>query len=173
MKLDKIEIRIVENYSAQDRLSLAGGDCDPAQTGSYHLQWRPKTEHVLILEYGVAVSHAGLVKHIVAVGEHLVLVAGIGGVLTRPDCRGRGFGQMAMQKAEEFAERSLMTDFGLLFCRTELRGWYEQLGWLQIFEPVWIDQPEGTIRAPLAVMKKCFGEKKWPSGEVQLGCFPW
>jgi len=169
----QIEIRIVENYSAQDRLSLAGGDSDPAQTASYNLHWQPKTEHVLILENGVAVSHVGLVKHIVAVGDRLVIVAGIGGVLTRPDCRGRGFGQMAIQKAEEFAQRSLMTNFGLLFCRTEVCTWYERLGWSQISEPVWIDQPEGIIRAPLVVMTKGFGEEKWPSGEVRLGCFPW
>ena len=44
---------------------------------------------------------------------------------------------------------------------------------VQVFEPVWIDQPEGSIRAPLVVMTKGFGEKRWPSGEVQLGCFPW
>ncbi|MGA2834482.1 MAG: GNAT family N-acetyltransferase [Terracidiphilus sp.] len=173
MKLDRIEIRIVENYSAQDRLSLAGGDCDPAQTASYHLQWQSKAQHVLILENGIAVSHAGLVKQIVVVDGRFVAVAGIGGVLTRPDCRGRGFGQIVMQKAEEFAERSLMTNFGLLFCRTELCAWYERLGWVQVFEPVWIDQPEGSIRAPLVVMTKGFGEKRWPSGEVQLGCFPW
>ena len=85
MKLDRIEIRIVENYSAQDRLSLAGGDCDPAQTASYHLQWQSKAQHVLILENGIAVSHAGLVKQIVVVDGRFVAVAGIGGVLTRPD----------------------------------------------------------------------------------------
>ncbi|MFY9855711.1 MAG: GNAT family N-acetyltransferase, partial [Terracidiphilus sp.] len=122
----QIEIRMVENYSAQDRLSLAGGEGDPAQTASYHLQWQPKTQHVLVFENGIAVSHVGLVKHIVTVGELWVVVAGIGGVLTRPDCRGRGFGQIAMQKAEEFARQSLMTSLGLLFCRAEVCAWYER-----------------------------------------------
>jgi predicted GNAT family N-acyltransferase len=173
LRPDQIEIRIVENYSAQDRLSLAGGDDDPSQTASYHLQWQPKTQHVLILENGIAVAHAGLVKQTVAVGEHFVTVAGVGGVLTRPDCRGRGFGQMAMQKAEEFAQQCLMTSFGMLFCRAEMCAWYEQLGWSRISEPVWIDQTEGIIQAPLAVMTKAFGEERWPSGEVRLGCFPW
>jgi predicted GNAT family N-acyltransferase len=132
-----------------------------------------KAQHMLIPENGIAVSSAGLAKHSVAAGKRLVTVAGIGGVLTRPDCRGRGFGQIAMQKAEEFAQRSLVTNFELLFCRTEMCAWYEWLGWSQISEPAWIDQREGTIRAPLVVMTKGFGEKRWPSGVVWLGCFPW
>jgi GNAT superfamily N-acetyltransferase len=173
LRPDQIEIRFVENYSPQDRLNLAGGDSDPAQTASYHLQWQPKTQHVLILEDGIAVAHTGLVKQTVAAGERLVTVAGVGGVLTRPDCRGRGFGQIAMQKAEEFAQQCLMADFGMLFCRAEMCAWYERLGWSQISDPVWIDQPEGCIRAPLPVMAKCFGQESWPGGTVRLGCFPW
>lgn len=173
MRPVEIEIRVVENYSAEDRLSLSGGDSDPAQTASYHLQWEPKTQHVLILENAIAVSHVGLVKHIVAVDELWVMVAGIGGVLTRPDCRGRGFGQLAMKQAEEFAQQRLMADFGVLFCKPEMCAWYERLGWSQISELVWIDQPEGTIRAPLPVMAKCFGQESWPGGTVRLGCFPW
>jgi hypothetical protein len=50
---------------------------------------------------------------------------------------------------------------------------YERLGWSQISEPAWIDQPEGIIRAPLVVMAKCFGQEKWPGGTIRLGCFPW
>jgi len=170
---EQIEIRIVESYSALDRSNLAGGESDPNQTDSYHLQWQPKTEHVLVFESGVAVSHVGLVKHTVAVGERLVPVAGIGGVLTRPDCRGKGFGQMAMQKAQELALQHLRVSFGLLFCRTAMQAWYERQGWLAIDEPVWIDQPGGSILAPLVVMVKCFGEEIWPSGTVRLGSLPW
>ena len=173
LRPDQIEIRIVEEYSAQDRLSLAGGDSDPARTAGYHLQWQPKAHHVLILENGIAVAHTGLVKQTVAAGERLVTVAGIGGVLTRPDCRGRGFGQMAMKQAEEFAQQRLMTDFGMLFCKPEMCAWYERLGWSQISELVWINQPEEMIRAPLPVMAKCFGKESWPDGTVRLGCFPW
>ena len=173
MRPGQIEIRFVENYSAQDRLSLAGGDNDPAQTASYHLKWQPKTQHVLILENGIAVAHTGLVKQVVTAGDRLVTVAGVGGVLAKPDCRGRGFGQMAMKQAEEFAQQRLMTDFGMLFCKPEMCAWYERLGWSQISEPVWIDQPEETIQAPLPVMEKSFGQERWPGGTVRLGCLPW
>jgi predicted N-acetyltransferase YhbS len=107
------------------------------------------------------------------VGGHPVRVAGIGGVLARPDCRGKGFGQLAMRKAEEFARRHMDVKFGLLFCRDAIRPWYERLGWSPISAPVWIDQPEGAISSPLAAMVKCLGQESWPGGTVLLGCLPW
>jgi aminoglycoside 2'-N-acetyltransferase I len=173
VKPGRIEIRITESYSSTDRLDLAGGESDPAQTASYNLTWQPKTLHVFVVEDGVTVSHAGIVERTVTVGGDLVLVFGIGGVLTRPDCRGKGFGQMAVQRAEEHARRHENVNFGLLFCRDAVRPWYERLGWSPIAEPVWIDQPEETIQAPLAVMAKCFGRERWPAGTVRLGCLPW
>jgi aminoglycoside 2'-N-acetyltransferase I len=170
---EQIEIRIVESYSAADRLSLADGESDPNQTACYRLIWQPKTLHVLIMEDGITVAHAGLIERTVMVGDHSVPVAGIGGVLTRPNCRGKGFGQMAVQKAEEHVRQHKKTNFGLLFCRDAILQWYGRLGWSPIVDPVWIDQPEGTIRAPLVVMAKCFGEESWPGGTVRLGCLPW
>jgi GNAT superfamily N-acetyltransferase len=173
VKPDRIEIRIVESYSATDRLSLAGGESDPNQTASFGLIWQPKTLHVLIVEDGITVAHAGIIERTVTVGDHSVPVAGIGGVLTRPDCRGKGFGQMAVQKAEEHVRQHKDANFGLLFCRDAIQQWYGRLGWSPIVDPVWIDQPERTIRAPLTVMSKCFGEESWPGGTVRLGCLPW
>jgi len=115
MSPDSIEIRVVESYTAADRLSLSGGDSDPSQTASLSLKWQPKTLHVNVVESGIIVSHVGLLTCTVTVGDHLVRVAGIGGMLTRQDCRGKGFGQLAMQKAEEFARRHMDVNFGLLF----------------------------------------------------------
>ena len=173
MKPEGIEIRIVESYSTTDRMSLSGGESDPSQTSIHGLTWQPKTLHVIIVKGGIAVSHAGLIKHTVKVGGHLFPVAGIGGVLTRPDCRGKGFGQMAVREAEQHVRQHQDAPFGLLFCRDAIRPWYERLGWSPIAEPTWIDQPIGTIRAPLDVMVKCFGQERWPAGTVQLGCLPW
>lgn len=154
-------------------MSLAGGESDPSHTHSYHLQWQPKTLHVFVVKNGETVSHTGLVLQTVTVDDRLVSVAGIGGVLTRPDCRGRGFGQMSIKKAEEYARQHKIADFGLLFCTEAMRAWYERLGWSLIPEQVWIDQPEGIIRCPLLTMEKSLGQKAWPGGAVRLGCFPW
>lgn len=163
----------MDSYLAADKLSLAGGVSDPNQTASYGLVWQPKPLHVLIVEGGLLVAHVGLVQCTVRVGGQPVSVAGFGGVLTRPDCRGKGFGQMAMQKAEEHILQQGDAKFGLLFCRDAVRSWYERMGWTPIEGPVWIDQPEGSIQSPLVVMVKYFRQEEWPDGVVELRCLPW
>jgi aminoglycoside 2'-N-acetyltransferase I len=168
-----IEVRVVEIYSGADRSDLAGGEKDPSQTSAYQLQWRPTEKHVLIVEGGRNVCHVGLVKHSVAVEGNPVPVAGIGGVLTRPECRGRGYARVAMKAAEAFASSQMGVDFLLLFCRPALQSWYEGLGWVKVSSAVWIEQQQGTIIQPLVSMVRRLGAKQWPQGEVRLGCLPW
>ena len=168
-----IEVRVEDFYSEVDRRDLAGGEKDPSQTSAYQLQWRPTEKHVLIVAGGRKVCHVGLVKHCVAVEGHPVPVAGIGGVLTRPECRGRGHGRIAMKAAEAFALSQMGVEFMLLFCRPALQCWYEGLDWMKVSSAVWIEQQQGTIIHPLVSMVRCLGAKQWPQGEVRLGSLPW
>jgi hypothetical protein len=46
---ERIEVRIVESYSAADRSELAGGENDPSQTSAYPLQWRPTEKRVVVV----------------------------------------------------------------------------------------------------------------------------
>jgi GNAT superfamily N-acetyltransferase len=168
-----MEIRITDSYTAADKLLLSGDEADPSGTNIYGLEWRPKEQHVLVVENGISVSHVGLVKHIVRVGEAMVPVAGFGGVLTHPKHRGAGFARAAMDEAARWAARELDTAFGMLFCREAVQPWYEGLGWSLVHDAVWIDQPQGTIVSPFPVMVKGFGEASWPAGVVRLGSLPW
>jgi GNAT superfamily N-acetyltransferase len=168
-----IEVRVMEFYSGADRSDLAGGEKDPSQTSAYQLQWRPTEKHVLIVEGGRQVCHVGLVKHTVAIEGHAVPIAGIGGVLTRPEYRARGYGRIAMKAAEAFALSQMGVDFMLLFCRPALQSWYEGLGWVKVSSSVWVEQQQGTIVQPLVSMVRCLGPMQWPQGEVRLGCLPW
>ncbi len=168
-----IEVRVVDSYAEADRCDLAGGEKDPSQTSAYQLQWRPTEKHVLILESGRKVCHVGLVQHTVAVEGHAVAVAGIGGVLTRPESRRRGYGRIAMKAAEAFASSQMGVDFMLLLCRPALQRWYESLGWVKVASSVWVEQQQGPIVQPLVSMVRCLGPKLWPQGEVRLGCLPW
>jgi GNAT superfamily N-acetyltransferase len=167
------KIQIVDSYSRQVRNELSGGEEDPSQTHSLGLKWRPTEKHFVVMEGEQPVCHVGLLKHTVDVDGLPVPVAGIGGVLTRPDCRGRGYAQLAMQAAESFAFSQLNVDFLLLFCRPVLCGWYQHHGWSEIVEQVWIEQDERTVLFPLATMVRCRGEQKWPRGEIQLRSLPW
>jgi len=168
-----IQIRVVDSYSALDRLTLSGGETDPNQINSFGLEWLPKTHHVLVCKDGMTVAHIGFVLQTVTVEGRSIRVSGIGGLLTRPDCRGQGFGRIGMEAVERLIRRQRMARFGMLFCRVQLQPWYERLKWEPVAAPVWIDQPQGVRQSPLPVMVKCFGPESWPPGAVWLESFPW
>jgi predicted GNAT family N-acyltransferase len=168
-----LEVRVVDSYSAADRSGLAGGEKDPNQTAAYQLQWRPTEKHVFVVKEGATVCHVGLVGQTVEVQGSPVYVAGIGGVLARRECRGRGYCRIAMEAAEAFASSQMSVNFLLLFCRSALQSFYEHLGWSNIASPVWAEQAQGTVLLPLISMVKCLRAERWPRGEVRLGSRPW
>ena len=171
-KSELMKLQVVDSYSRFERNELAGEE-DPSQTGSYHLKWRPTEKHFLIIEGEKTVCHVGLLKHTVEVDRLPIHVAGIGGVVTRPECRGQGYAQLAMKAAESFAFNQMAVDFILLFCRPALSDWYEHLGWTVVVSQVWVEQEPGTILFPLMTMVRCKGESEWPRGEIYLGSLPW
>jgi hypothetical protein len=168
-----LEVQVVDSYSAADRSGLAGGEKDPSQTSAYQLQWRPTEKHVFVVKEGATVCHVGLVGQRVEVQGDPVSVAGIGGVLARRECRGRGYCRIAMEAAEAFASSQMGVNFLLLFCRPALRSFYEHLGWANVESPVWVEQAQGTVLLPLISMVKCLGAERWPMGEVRLNSRPW
>jgi predicted GNAT family N-acyltransferase len=170
---EPLEVQIVESYSAADRNDLAGGEKDPSQTSAYQLQWRPTEKHVLVVEGRKRVCHLGLVRQTVEVQGNLVSVAGIGGVLARRECRGRGYCRIAMEAAEAFALSQMAVNFILLFCRPALQSFYGHLGWARVLSPVWVEQVQGNVLLPLVSMVKCLGAEQWPEGEVHLRSRPW
>jgi predicted GNAT family N-acyltransferase len=168
-----IEVQIVESYSAADRSDLARGEKDPSQTSAYQLQWRPTETHVLVVEGGRTVCHVGIVGQTVEVQGNPVSIAGIGGVLARRGCRGRGYCRIAMEAAEAFALSQMAVNFILLFCRPALQSLYEHLGWVKVASPVWVEQAQGDVLLPLVSMVKCLKAEQWAKGEVRLASRPW
>lgn len=170
---EPLEVQIVESYSAADRNALAGGEKDPSQTIAYQLQWRPTEKHVFVVEGRKTVCHVGLIRQTVEVQGNPVSVAGIGGVLVRRECRGRGYCRIAMEAAEAFALSQMTVNFILLFCRPALQCFYEHLGWMRVSSTVWVEQVQGDVVLPIVSMAKCLGAEHWPEGEVRLGSRPW
>jgi predicted GNAT family N-acyltransferase len=170
---EPLEVQIVDSYSAADRYDLAGGEKDPSETSVYQLQWRPTEKHVLVVEGGKTVCHVGLVGQTVEVQGNRVSIAGIGGVLARRGCRGRGYCRIAMDAAEAFALSEMAVNFILLFCRPALQSFYEHLGWVKVLSPVWVEQVQGDVLLPIVSMVKCLSAEQWPRGEIRLGSRPW
>jgi GNAT superfamily N-acetyltransferase len=121
---------------------------------------------------------AELADRRVRVGTVPVRVAGVSGVMTHPEYRGRGLARKLMRRTMELAaERFSRTGFGLLDCRNELVGFYEPLGWRR---------EEGKIFYTLHGRRGMYDPEHvnimiypmrpdavWPGGDVDFLGLPW
>ena len=64
-----MEVRLVTDLSEAEKQQLFEWGPDVFGAEALHLQWRPKDWHFLVYANVQLVSHVGIVKHIVIVGE--------------------------------------------------------------------------------------------------------
>jgi len=168
-----MEVRLVTNLSDAETKRLFEWGPDVFGAEALNLQWRPKDWHFLVYANDQLLSHVGVVKHVVAVGEWQVTVGGIGGVVTVPAAQGRGYASLALQEATKFLCEELKVEFGMLFCLARMIPFYQRFGWQEVQEPVIIDQPSEKILSPLVVMVLPCLSQTWPAGTVKLESWPW
>lgn len=140
---------------------------------AHALSWRAKEVHFFMDVDGQPLSHAGLLKHEIQVGERRVPVAGLGGVVTRPEAQGRGYARKLVRHTAEFFAREWRVEAGLLFCLPRMVSYYAALGWQTVQEPVLIEQPAGRMASPLPVMVLPCDGRAWPAGTIELRSLPW
>ena len=167
------KIRLVHELTDDERQRLFGWgeNIFGIEDGKY--TWRPKDLHFIMDVDGLAVSHVGLVDHIVNVAGQQVRVGGIGAVVTAGEMHGRGYAQKTLRYAEKYMCEELNVDFGLLFCLDRLKPFYARQGWQLLHEPVEFDQPSGKMISPINVMVLPCKGQVWPAGAVDLGSLPW
>ena len=121
------------------------------------------------------VAHAGIIYRVIQVDQLRIPVAGIGGVMTLPDWRRRGYARAMLANATAFAGLQLWAPFAVVICPEEDAGFYEHLGWQVAEAPIWCEQPGGQVRLEdeLALYLACQGDAEWPSGSIDLGGTPW
>ena len=168
-----MEIRQANHLTVTEQKQLFGWGEDIFGVQPFGLQWRPKDFRFVLYNDGQPLSHAGILKHTVSVDGEEVSVAGLGGVVTVPEARGKGFARQVVQQAMSFAESVWTVDAGLLFCRPQMVPYYEASGWKIVEFPVMIEQPGGKIPSPLPVMVLSFDRIFWPEGSVELQSLPW
>jgi GNAT superfamily N-acetyltransferase len=168
------DIRQVTVLTESDRQRLFGWGADIFGVEHLQLSWRPNRDWRFILLVDTQpVSHVAVLKHSILVADQPLRVGGIGGVVTIPHAQGQGYAQALLDRVEQFLCGELHVDFGFLFCRDRLVPFYAQRGWQPIANLVCIDQPAGSIDAPLPVMVyPCQGEA-FPAGTVVLNSLPW
>jgi len=84
---------------------------------------------VFVWDKGQPLTHAGIVIRQARWNVGDVKVGGVGGVMTHPEFRGRGFASAAVNRCIQFFREQGDIDFGLLVCEPHLVPFYERLGW--------------------------------------------
>lgn len=169
------QTRITTDLTPEDRNRLFGWGNDIFDVQHLLLEWRAKDWHLIIDEDGQAVSHVGILTHIVTVNSISILVGGIGGVVTIPEKQGQGYGQIVLQQARNYLCHELQVSFGILFCLSHLKPFYARIGWQPLENHFLIAQSTGKQHLPAALnpmMLPC-GTMLWPAGEIDLASPPW
>jgi aminoglycoside 2'-N-acetyltransferase I len=111
--------------------------------------WATADRRVLVHDGGRRVSVVGLYRRNSGHDGMPVRIGGIGGVMTHPEHRRRGFAGAGMAEARHlFAAEGV--DFALLFCEPKNIGFYGALGWSVFPGDVVVEQPAG--RGPFMLM---------------------
>jgi aminoglycoside 2'-N-acetyltransferase I len=153
-----------------------------AEWGPWHPRsgygYAPAELHVLARLDGRLVGYAGSARRFVGVGDGEVVVAGIGGVLTAPEVRGRGVGRAVLTALQEAARGPARAQYGLLGCREQVVPFYESCGFRRTGQLVRDLDPRDarTVVESHGPTLVCAGTRpleEWPGGTIDLRGLPW
>jgi predicted GNAT family N-acyltransferase len=135
--------------------------------------WANVDWHILGWVGEELVSHVEIIERVVLVGNEMLAVGGIGGVVTKPHWRHRGYASSIMKIAQKHLCESLRLKFGLLMCDESVIPFYEQLGWKVISGPLVCEQPSGKIAFDDIVMVYSGRNEDFPEGLIDAQGPPW
>jgi GNAT superfamily N-acetyltransferase len=104
--------------------------------------WAHADKRVVVRDEEHVVCHAGLFFRDGTLDARPAKMCGIGGVVTSPAARRKGFASAAMRRA---AQAMAGADFGLLFCEKHNVAFYAGLGWKEFPGRVDCEQPAGRM----------------------------
>jgi aminoglycoside 2'-N-acetyltransferase I len=139
-----------------------------------HIAWAHADLRVLIdaPEGGLA-CHVGVYFRTIDWNGNKIHVGGIGGVMTREDCRGRGYASVALDAAIETMRANEAVRFALLFCEPHNVAFYRARGWHPFSGEVYCEQSSGRIRF-VEMAPFVFDLRRAPrEGVLDLNGRPW
>jgi predicted GNAT family N-acyltransferase len=99
-------------------------------------------------------------------------VVGLGSVIVTRPLRGRGLVSELLDPLLAVANE-MGPGRAMLFCRPELVPLYERFDFVEITEPVWVDQPQGRVEMPMSAMWRPLRDGVgWPGGRVDVRGLP-
>ncbi len=168
-----MEFRETDAFSEAESDALLDGESDAYGTDDLGITWSEKTHHLLMVDDGAVIGHAGWIEvEMVSDDGDRLPGLGLGGVLVRHDRRGHGLGEALVQEAADRMAR-LGRPFGFLFCRSARLRFYERNGWRRVAGPVVVEQPSGHMVMPLETCWRPFvGQVELPDGRLRLPALP-
>ena len=169
-----MNVMIRESDTLTDRESqqlFAWGE-DIFETAHLGLTWRPKDLHFFLYVDNHLASHAALLKHVITVDGQPATVAGLGGVVTLPWAQRQGLARALVTHAMRVT-RDWNVDGGLLFCISKRVPYYAGMGWDLVNAPVLVEQPAGTILAPVHAMVMPYTDRLRSISRIDLNSPPW
>jgi GNAT superfamily N-acetyltransferase len=122
---------------------------------------------------GSLVGRVGILTREISVGQELLQVGGICGVVTTPEYRGRGIASALLEDSVALVRNRLRLPFALLTCRLKLEAFYQRLGWKTVDGQTVFTQPDGVRTCKgLTMVLEC-GPRAWPEGPIDLRGLPW
>jgi predicted acetyltransferase len=122
---------------------------------------------------GNLVGRIGILQRTISVGQELIPVAGICGVVTVPEFRDRGIASALLNESVAYIKNRLSLPFSLLTCNAKLEAFYDRLGWRTVNGPTVFTQPDGVRTCKvLTTVLEC-GPRLWPEGPIDLRGLPW
>jgi aminoglycoside 2'-N-acetyltransferase I len=89
---------------------------------------------------GTLVSFVGVLLRHAIYNEQPVTIGGVGGVMTHPETRRRGYAKIGMHRASEFFTQQPDVGFALLVCEPRLIHYYGSMGWREFSGKLWVRQ---------------------------------
>ena len=168
-----VEVRPAAELGDDLRGQIAQWTVDMFGVEELKYEWSRPDWHVLVWLGDELVTQLAITERVAQVGGEAVRLAGIGGVMTPKQLRGRGLANAAMRSAVYFMKNTLDAEFGLLLCSARLVPYYERLGWQLVAAPVRFEQSTGDEMWEEEAMVMAFTDRPWPPGAVALCGPPW
>ena len=139
-----------------------------------HIEWAHADLRALIdAPEGGLGCHVGIYFRGIVWNGHKIHVGGIGGVMTREDCRNRGYASLALDAAIQTMRANEAVRFAILFCEEHNFAFYRARGWQPFTGEVYCEQPSGRIRFDL-MAPFVFDIRRAPrDGVLDLQGLPW
>lgn len=178
MQLDIIAAAQLSNNEAEALEALHAEVYPPkprAKRAPPSREWALPQWHIMIRDgNGQLVSHVGAVTRLCLCDGKEIPLGGIGGVMTHPAQRGKGYASVGIRRVIEFLRLDRQVNMSLLFCAPRLRSFYRRFGFRDFCAVTYVRQfGARTLFPPDEIMVKPARKSLPQCAALDLCGLPW